>query len=126
MLYEVITLGGFGPAGRNAKYPMPRGRFNERSFGSQQHVERAEEALKTGAQAIAGNCPFCLTMLREIDAQNGAKEKPKAAAKPAKAAPAPAPAPVAAAPTTPAKAAASGPVVLDAVRYQSSDSYNFV
>jgi len=66
-----------------------------------------------------------VAMLREIDAQNGAKEKPKAAAKPAKAAPAPAPAP-AAEPVVPAKAAAAGAVVLDAVRYQSSDDYTRV
>lgn len=29
------------------------------------NVERTEEALDTGAKAIAVNCPFCLTMLRD-------------------------------------------------------------
>ncbi|MDZ4702273.1 MAG: (Fe-S)-binding protein [Rhodothermales bacterium] len=29
------------------------------------NIERVEEALETGATAIAANCPFCLTMLRD-------------------------------------------------------------
>jgi len=36
------------------------------------NIERAEEALATGAQIIAANCPFCITML-----QDGVKAKDK-------------------------------------------------
>lgn len=36
------------------------------------NTERAEEALGTGAEIIAANCPFCLTML-----EDGVKEKEK-------------------------------------------------
>ena len=36
------------------------------------NVERTEEALNTGAEIIAANCPFCLTML-----QDGVKSKDK-------------------------------------------------
>lgn len=36
------------------------------------NTERAEEALETGANIIAANCPFCITMM-----QDGVKEKEK-------------------------------------------------
>ena len=36
------------------------------------NIERSEEALDTGAQIIAANCPFCLTML-----EDGVKAKDK-------------------------------------------------
>ena len=36
------------------------------------NVERAEEALETGASIIAANCPFCLTMMGD-----GVKAKDK-------------------------------------------------
>jgi heterodisulfide reductase subunit D len=36
------------------------------------NIERAEEALSTGAEIIAANCPFCITML-----QDGIKAKDK-------------------------------------------------
>ena len=29
------------------------------------NVERAEEAINTGADIIAVNCPFCMTMMRD-------------------------------------------------------------
>jgi Fe-S oxidoreductase len=28
-------------------------------------VERVEEAIETGAEIIAVNCPFCMTMMRD-------------------------------------------------------------
>ena len=36
------------------------------------NTERTEEALDTGAEIIAANCPFCITMLSD-----GVKEKEK-------------------------------------------------
>ena len=36
------------------------------------NIERAEEALGTGASIIAANCPFCITMM-----QDGVKAKDK-------------------------------------------------
>lgn len=40
--------------------------FKEDEPGNKRiNAERVEEALDTGAQAIAANCPFCLTMLRD-------------------------------------------------------------
>ncbi|MCB0732948.1 MAG: (Fe-S)-binding protein [Flavobacteriales bacterium] len=40
--------------------------FKESESGDKEiNVERAEEALSTGAGVIASNCPFCMTMLRD-------------------------------------------------------------
>lgn len=36
------------------------------------NTERGEEAINTGAEIVAANCPFCLTML-----EDGIKEKEK-------------------------------------------------
>ena len=39
------------------------------------NAERIEEALETGAEAIAANCPFCLTMLQDgLTAKNKEEE----------------------------------------------------
>jgi Fe-S oxidoreductase len=47
--------------------------FKEDEPGNKRiNLERAEEALATGAGIIAANCPFCLTML-----QDGVKAKDK-------------------------------------------------
>lgn len=47
--------------------------FKEDEPGNKRiNIERAEEALETGASIIAANCPFCLTMLSD-----GMKEKDK-------------------------------------------------
>jgi heterodisulfide reductase subunit D len=40
--------------------------FKEAEKGNKEiNIERAEEALATGANIIAANCPFCMTMLRD-------------------------------------------------------------
>ena len=40
--------------------------FKEAEPGDREvNVERAEEALQTGAEVIAVNCPFCMTMMRD-------------------------------------------------------------
>ncbi len=40
--------------------------FNEAEKGNKEvNIERAEEAVETGASIIAANCPFCMTMLRD-------------------------------------------------------------
>jgi Fe-S oxidoreductase len=39
--------------------------FMEEKTGTRINVERAREALATGAEAIAVACPFCMTMMRD-------------------------------------------------------------
>jgi Fe-S oxidoreductase len=40
--------------------------FKEDESGDRRiNMERADEALDTGAQIIAANCPFCLTMMQD-------------------------------------------------------------
>ncbi|MAT39681.1 MAG: Fe-S oxidoreductase [Ectothiorhodospiraceae bacterium] len=44
--------------------------FMEETVGKKVNIERTEEALDTGAETVAAECPFCLTMLTD-----GVKEK---------------------------------------------------
>lgn len=46
--------------------------FMEETEGKRVNIERTEEALSTGADAVASACPFCMTMLTD-----GIKEKGK-------------------------------------------------
>ena len=47
--------------------------FKEDEPGNKRiNIERVEEAIETGAEIVAANCPFCLTMLRD-----GVTEKEK-------------------------------------------------
>ena len=39
--------------------------FMEESTGRRINVERAEELLATGAEALAVACPFCMTMISD-------------------------------------------------------------
>jgi Fe-S oxidoreductase len=40
--------------------------FKEAENGNKEvNVERVEEAIETGAEIIAVNCPFCMTMMRD-------------------------------------------------------------
>jgi Fe-S oxidoreductase len=39
------------------------------------NTERVEEALGTGATAIAANCPFCITMLRDGVSEKGKEDE---------------------------------------------------
>jgi Fe-S oxidoreductase len=40
--------------------------FKEDEPGNKRiNIERAEEALETGASIIAANCPFCMTMITD-------------------------------------------------------------
>ncbi len=49
--------------------------FKEDEPGNKRiNAERVEEALETGAQAIAANCPFCLTMLRDGVSDQGRED----------------------------------------------------
>jgi Fe-S oxidoreductase len=46
--------------------------FMEETEGKRVNIERTEELLATGADTIALNCPFCMTMLTD-----GVKDKDK-------------------------------------------------
>lgn len=49
--------------------------FKEDEPGSKRiNKERVEEVLETSASAVAANCPFCLTMLRDGVAEQGKEE----------------------------------------------------
>jgi Fe-S oxidoreductase len=50
--------------------------FKEEESGDKRvNAERIDEALETGAEAIAANCPFCLTMLQDgLTAKNKEEE----------------------------------------------------
>jgi Fe-S oxidoreductase len=40
--------------------------FKEAENGKKEvNIERVEEAIQTGAEIIAVNCPFCMTMMRD-------------------------------------------------------------
>jgi Fe-S oxidoreductase len=45
----------------------------EEHIGSRINQERVKEAVETGAQTVATNCPFCLTMIRDGIGEIGAE-----------------------------------------------------
>ncbi|HHB79096.1 MAG TPA: (Fe-S)-binding protein, partial [Saprospiraceae bacterium] len=50
--------------------------FKEDEPGNKRiNTERAEEAIHTGAEVIAANCPFCITMLEDGIKEKDAQEK---------------------------------------------------